>query len=283
MADQNLETLETGQGNTKTCPEKQKTRITPSKKWCFTFNNYKKEEETAIIKKLETLKSSFIIGREVGEQGTPHLQGYIEFRGKVRPIETLKQFNKIHWEKAKGTREQNIKYCSKDGDFTTNFPFDKPIRRINALKDWQKEICDMVNTEADTRKVYWYWEENGNVGKTAIAKYLYLMRPQDVAVVDGKANDMFFYIGKHKETHGIYPSIIIIDCPRSLKDYINYAAIEKIKNGFVFSGKYESTMLCWDNPHVIVFANQEPEEGKLSADRLVIKNIDNIASPSVEG
>jgi len=269
---QNLETLETLPGNTKTGKVK---RITPSKRWSFTFNNYKKNEEEKLLKILETMETKYIYGFEKGEKGTPHLQGYVEFKTKVRPIEKLKEFKQIHWEKSRGNRQENIKYCSKDGNFKTNFLMDKPVRRITELKAWQQEIMNIVNQEPDIRTVYWYWEENGNVGKTAIAKLLYLNYPERVAVVDGKAADMFFYISKHKEVWNIYPDTIIIDCPRALKDYINYAAIEKIKNGFCFSGKYESTMLCWDNPHVFVFANQEPEEGKLSADRLIIKNIDN--------
>ncbi len=64
-------------------------------------------------------KALWIVGTEIGEGGTPHLQGYVEFPTKVRPI-GYKGFPKeIHWgdkdgKPARGTREENINYCSKD-------------------------------------------------------------------------------------------------------------------------------------------------------------------------
>lgn len=61
--------------------------------------------------------------------------------------------------------------------------------------------------------------------------------------------------------------LIVVDCPRSQQDYINYGAIEQIKNGLIFSGKYEGTQLVFNSPHVIVFANEPPDYSKMSMDR----------------
>lgn len=58
-----------------------------------------------------------IIGKETGEDGTPHLQGYVRLRTKVR-LSTMKQYlPRAHLEPAKGNDWQNKVYCSKDGDF----------------------------------------------------------------------------------------------------------------------------------------------------------------------
>jgi len=60
----------------------------------------------------------WIIGREVGDSGTPHLQGYASLRGRstfnaVRD----KLGSRCHIQGARGTARQNRVYCSKGGDF----------------------------------------------------------------------------------------------------------------------------------------------------------------------
>ena len=64
--------------------------------------------------------------------------------------------------------------------------------------------------------------------------------------------------------------IVLVDIPRSTKDeYINYGAIEKLKDGVFFCGKYTSAMKIRNkNAHVVVFSNHEPEPGKWTSDRL---------------
>lgn len=58
-----------------------------------------------------------IVGRECGESGTPHLQGYIEFHN-AKSFRTIKRLiPSAHIEKAKGDSKANRDYCSKDGDF----------------------------------------------------------------------------------------------------------------------------------------------------------------------
>nr|WEY37187.1 replication-associated protein [Circovirus ialtag] len=92
-------------------------REAPAARWCFTLNN-PTEEEKDQIKSIEEAKVKYlIVGCEVGAGGTPHLQGFINLRAKVR-LQGLKQLlgPRAHCEKARGTDEDNKKYCSKDGD-----------------------------------------------------------------------------------------------------------------------------------------------------------------------
>jgi hypothetical protein len=49
--------------------------------------------------------------------------------------------------------------------------------------------------------------------------------------------------------------------------------MENVKDGLFFSTKYESGMVRYNPPHVIVFANVPPDVTKMSADRWVIKEI----------
>ncbi|KAK7505378.1 hypothetical protein BaRGS_00003540 [Batillaria attramentaria] len=65
--------------------------------------------------------------------------------------------------------------------------------------------------------------------------------------------------------------VVIFDLARSQEDHINYEIIESIKNGVMFSSKYESQMKIFPPPHVVIFANFPPNLRKLSQDRWDIK------------
>lgn len=88
------------------------------RRWCFTLNNY--DEETDWKTKFsEGGFARSVVGFEKGEEGTKHLQGYLEYRHPVR-LATLKEFlSNAHWEAARDTAYSNHEYCSKDGNFFT--------------------------------------------------------------------------------------------------------------------------------------------------------------------
>jgi len=44
--------------------------------------------------------------------------------------------------------------------------------------------------------------------------------------------------------------------------------IESLKNGFILSGKYQSTQKIFPIPHVVVFANHLPKKEVYSAQRV---------------
>lgn len=56
-----------------------------------------------------------IVGKETGDQGTPHLQGYVVLKPS-RLSAMKKLLPRAHWEVAKGNTDQNVEYCSKQGD-----------------------------------------------------------------------------------------------------------------------------------------------------------------------
>lgn len=81
----------------------------------FTLNNYSNDEYDYLIA-LEIFKY-LIIGKEVGEQGTPHLQGYAVLNKRMRFNALKKVLPRCHFESRNGTHEQAREYCKKDGDF----------------------------------------------------------------------------------------------------------------------------------------------------------------------
>ena len=84
-----------------------------SRNYVFTLNNYEESDYDALKDHYRYL----VVGKEVGESGTPHMQGYIIFK----TMKSLPQLKKIlpraHWEIRRGTHEEARDYCKKDGDF----------------------------------------------------------------------------------------------------------------------------------------------------------------------
>ena len=95
--------------------------MSQSKQWCFTLNNYTSDEVKAIKAKFEDPAVDLrygIIGHEVGDNGTPHLQGYCSFNKNLR-FKGIKAIlgERAHVEIAKGNEKSNFEYCSKSGTF----------------------------------------------------------------------------------------------------------------------------------------------------------------------
>lgn len=247
-----------GEGNTILRPS-------AAKNWCFTLNNYSDQDITDLKTKFGS--NEFLFGEEVGENGTPHLQGFVCFDKKARPLEGTFS-KKIHWEKMKGTKKDNIKYCSKDGKVHTNMEtIDDPLKGVE-LYPFQAEVMKMLENKPDPRKIFWYWESEGCTGKTSLAVHICL-KYERALYCSGKAADIKCAIALLKKP----PTILIFDCVRSAEKYISYEAIEAVKNRIMFSGKYESKMMIFNIPHVICFANFEPERERLSKDRWEVKCI----------
>jgi len=96
----------------------------PQKSRCFAFtwNNYTDESEDC----LKALEYKYLLyGKEVGESGTPHLQGMITFNNQRSLKAVIKQLKGCHVEQAKDAVAL-AEYCKKDGDIYEDG--DAPIR-----------------------------------------------------------------------------------------------------------------------------------------------------------
>lgn len=84
-----------------------------SKNYCFTINNYNFSDMESLFDNDATY---LIFGFEKGENGTPHIQGYMHFPTQ-RQLKSMKKINeRAHWEVCRGSIKSNIDYCSKDGE-----------------------------------------------------------------------------------------------------------------------------------------------------------------------
>lgn len=92
-----------------------------SQRFCFTINNYSDSEIQLCRTAVNNWCSYICFGLEVGESGTPHIQGYLELPTKKRASTVNRLLgNRAHLEIAKGSLEENQKYTSKTREDDAN-------------------------------------------------------------------------------------------------------------------------------------------------------------------
>jgi len=83
--------------------------------WIWTLNNYTDAEVKELLGGDIGDLRFLCFGKEVGEQGTPHLQGYAEFHKPISVIGLKKRLGpKLHLEGRRGTQTEAVLYCSKE-------------------------------------------------------------------------------------------------------------------------------------------------------------------------
>ncbi|UJO02098.1 Rep [Tadarida brasiliensis associated circovirus 1] len=82
---------------------------------CFTYNNYPEEKYVELLEWEEW--RYVVIGKEVGESGTPHLQGYGELKKRKRFDALKRKWPAVHWEQRRANRDTAAAYCKKEGRY----------------------------------------------------------------------------------------------------------------------------------------------------------------------
>lgn len=280
-----------------------------AKNYCFTLNNYTEDDIQRLVE-LAPSVGYIVYGKEVGESGTPHLQGFVQFATRIRfdPAKA-KISGRCHLERARNA-QQARDYCVKDGDFTefgtlstsgsrndleefksavkggmlsseelrehhskvfASYPrfcveyiqdhTPDPEIQVYPLRTWQEELSQLLNREPDDRKINFVVDLIGNTGKTWFAHY-YKKCHRDVQILlPGKKADLAYCINQTSR-------VIFLDAPRCKQnEFIFYDFLEELKNGYIFSGKYESRFKALRKLHVVVLMNEYPDMEKLSQDR----------------
>lgn len=298
--------------------------MSQAKNWCFTLNNYTNENIERLSTLIETNpKAKFLIyGKEVGENGTPHLQGFVQFSSRMRMNQVKEAIgSNPHVEIARNVNA-SIEYCKKEGDFyeygvyaggtqgrrndledfkeaVKNGLFAlQEIRELHSevymkyprfcleyvqdkqpevvlpdhpLRPWQTRMVEKLEEEPDRRKIVFVVDETGNSGKTWFAHW-YVKKIGDVGQVmlPAKKSDMAYALKQNIK-------VLFLDAPRSKQgEYIQYDFLEDLKNGYVFSPKYESRAKTFNPMHVVVLMNEQPDRNKLSADRYDVMTLSSL-------
>jgi hypothetical protein len=144
-----------------------------------------------------------------------------------------------------------------------------PVKEVpqHDLKEWQSSLKQILDSEPDDRTVVFVVDEIGNAGKSWFAHWYTQNVGKSQVLLPGKKADMAYTLD---------PTIrvLFMDAPRSKQgEYLMYDFLEDVKNGYVFSSKYESRVKRLSQVHVVVNMNEEPDMTKLSRDRYNVIHI----------
>jgi len=137
-----------------------------SRAWVFTWNNYDDNTVSTIDNVFINDNIRYVVyGREVGDSGTPHLQGYIEFGTERTRQQVAKKLPGAYLAVRRGTAAQAAEYCKKGGDFIEYGEIsasdeDKKERAKAAYGEIVKhaESGDLTWVKENYPKVYLQWK-----------------------------------------------------------------------------------------------------------------------------
>ncbi len=265
----------------------------------MTWNNYP-ENYIDIVKKAFEEKTWFSHGvfkQKKGKEGTMHIQGVFSLKEKQRP--TAFKFGKLKcgvFEDDEWTEEEDIKkcvnesvpwwrpvndekviaYCGKleisEGEITRMGKWPRELELITPDRPYQIFIInEIISKRADDRLVYWFYNKRGNVGKSEFCKWI-CEKYDHIFINDGEA-DIMCCVMADPELLKVDNLVVLIDLPREDGNKVSYKSLESIKNGLIFSPKYESRSARFNSPHIIVFAIEPPDIDTMSIDRWRIYEI----------
>lgn len=270
-----------GNNNSTACSASTEESKRPNqlKSWFFTWNNYPAEAVETLESTFRKICFKYVFEHEVGESGTPHLQGVIFLKSPMRWSE-FKLPQTIHWMKTKDEYKA-IKYCQKDfyahGNRMWSYGFPKPLNIIRQLRPWQEQLEQMLLEDPDDRSIKVIYNPEGGAGKTQFCKrHMFLYG--SLCATGGAYGDIAYVFAKAQENGKDLNDkfTFFMNLPREMNmSHVSYRALEGIKDGLLLSPKYESTCLLFNSPHVVMFTNHLPVFGNMSADRWQIYIVEN--------
>ena len=157
-------------------------------------------------------------------------------------------------EYAKALEINAVKTHSPHGDF-------------GSLKLWQKDLLKML--KPSQREIIWITGKKGAEGKTWFQEYIehqYGTKRVFRCSVDKKAESILHTLSK---TTLALVDVFLFNIPRCFDPSVApYSVFEAIKDGRAISTKYDSKILNFVKPNIlVVFSNEEPYKTRASKDR----------------
>jgi hypothetical protein len=148
-------------------------------------------------------------------------------------------------------------------------------RKIKLIWHWHDELDQILTSLKNMRAIRWYYSKEGNTGKTEFCRWMLQEYPNDTLVFKrfGGVSNMSHLVIEHLKT-GKDLKYVLVDLPRHYKDVDNiYECLEDLIDGMFTSTKYMGGFVDIDTPHIVVFANFEPNVTTMSKDRWIIKEL----------
>nr|WAE42295.1 MAG: replication associated protein [Cressdnaviricota sp.] len=148
-----------------------------SYKWSITLNNYddyQDEFDNLLNASFRYLFFTF----EVGELGTPHIQGYVEFHTRYRGL-TLSNVIGKHWHNEVCKSTKNKKDVKKDNVWARNFIYcSKDVSNHKDYYEFGEPICQGYRTDLDViRKKISCGESMESIADNFFSRYCVYKRP----------------------------------------------------------------------------------------------------------
>lgn len=266
-------------GNTEISPKRPNDNV----RWCFTLNNYTTEDIEALGFILSSVCKQYAFKKELGKEGTPHLQGFFTLLKKKRltAIKALGDcLNRCHLEVCKGSNLDNQLYvCKEDTSvdciiyqhgFIKNLSIIKSLKVITELRPFQQQVLELIEQKND-RIIHWVYDQAGGKGKTSLMKYIDYHK-HAICCSSGKDSDIYNlfwnYIEKDKKNVSLLNNLdcFVYNVARN-HTFKQYTMLENVKDGFLTNSKFECGTMNFNSPSVVILANHLPDTSSMTIDR----------------
>lgn len=251
------------EGNTKTSAPAKK-QANDYTYWFITWNNYTLAHIALTLQVLQHECDWFILQEEMSKENTPHIQGTMKLKKKKRLTSLKKIDQTIHWEPTKQITS-SCYYCSRIdkrvGEIWTH-NFDIPFIPDEVFEPygWQLKVLEIINNKPHPRHINWFWSTQGGLGKSQMA--IWLSDYKNALLCMGKGDNIFHIMTKEPNRRKIF----VFDIAKDKMEHFQYSNLELIKNGYIMSGKYNGSIIRFNRPHIIVFANIYPDTSKFTVE-----------------
>jgi len=221
--------------------------------------------------------------------GRYHYQGRMKLpdKNKKRKSTLINMQPLWSWTPTSNKNKNNMFYVQKEDtrivgpwkDTDACFYLPKDLKDVTKLLPWQEDSDEMMKD--------WYlrlirvYLGVGNDGKSTYCRYKCATNKKWVWIppCDSQKQLMEFAYAEYKgKKRADWPEVIMFDIPKDIeeKQYrMMFTAIEIIKSGWVYDGRYTSRKMMVDPPNIIVFANKVPYLKALTPDKWSLWKIQN--------
>lgn len=175
----------------------------------FTINNYT-DVDLYQLNTLEWQAEYLVYGFEVGESGTPHVQGYCELKSQQYFNRVKEWLPRAYLAARRGSQKQAIDYCKKDGEF---WEYGQP-KQQGARNDLH-ELMQAVQTGQETIEIMELYPETYSTKQRFVDRYRQEWEKTNTRAFRTVETEVIWSekggIGKTKAAHDFDPKVFTVN------------------------------------------------------------------------